>query len=102
MVGGGFRDRSVPWTTDRSVWNRMAWWSRFRTPTCTRQSWCRTWVRHRARQTRAGKAESKSVIQEHAAAGKHRHFKESSAMSKELLLVVDAVANEKGVEKDVI
>src|ERR1700752_4087430 len=99
--------------------------------TSTRRSWCRSSRRRRERATRAGRPGNeclaRSRIGEEAVArtgevekiGRHsprgndvelmvgrangtENLDESSAMSKELLLVVDAVANEKGVDKDVI
>src|SRR5690606_698474 len=80
-----------PWTA------RSSWWS---WTTSTRPAWCPTGRRWAWRQARspARAAIRASIPTSRRPASRTR----SKQMSKELLLVVDAVANEKGVPREVI
>src|SRR5690606_31559935 len=94
------RARSCGWPTARwpSAWTTpSSWWH---WTTSTRRAWSRTGKRWAWRQGRSpARAEIRaSKPTSRRPAGRTR----SKQMSKELLLVVDAVANEKGVPREVI
>src|SRR5690606_5336600 len=99
MAGAGCRGGSSGSRATPSGWTWTVSSSRWPSATSTRRGWCRTgrpwgWPRKRTTGPGARVRASASTEQETA--------RGVTEMSKELLMVVDAVANEKGVPESVI